>query len=79
MSRFADRCLATVGGLILDRILGEPPDGVHPVAWFGKLMNGVEHATWADSRVRGAAYAVSVLASVPPPDASLDPPPPRLL
>ncbi|MEZ5227027.1 MAG: CobD/CbiB family cobalamin biosynthesis protein [Acidimicrobiales bacterium] len=33
-------------GLLLDRIVGEPPNSVHPVAWFGTVMQRVEHRLW---------------------------------
>ncbi|MEZ5377085.1 MAG: adenosylcobinamide-phosphate synthase CbiB [Acidimicrobiales bacterium] len=56
-------------GLLLDRIVGEPPNSVHPVAWFGTVMQRVEHRLWppgdhappSDShpRWRGAAYAAA--------------------
>ena len=47
----------TALGLVLDRVLGEPPSAIHPVAWFGRAMGGVERATWRDSTAAGAAYA----------------------
>lgn len=44
-------------GLLVDRIAGEPPERVHPVAAFGKLMTSIERRLWADRKLRGVAYA----------------------
>jgi adenosylcobinamide-phosphate synthase len=44
-------------GLLADRALGEPPGPLHPVAWFGRAMTGVEHAVYRDSRAAGALHA----------------------
>lgn len=45
------------GGLIWDRVLGEPPNVIHPVALFGRAMGWVERGLWADNRIPGAGYA----------------------
>ena len=42
--------------LVADRVLGEPPETAHPVAWFGKAMTWGEARWWRDSRVAGVAY-----------------------
>ena len=57
MSRLGRRCLGAAAGLAIDRVVGEPPAGAHPVAGFGQIMERVEHALWADRRLPGAAYA----------------------
>ena len=54
----AKRCGAVAAGLLLDRLAGEPPAGVHPVARFGRAMERVEERLWADSRMRGIIYVV---------------------
>ena len=59
MNRLGRRCLAAAAGLVLDRIVGEPPADVHPVAGFGRTMERVEQALWADRRLNGAVYALS--------------------
>lgn len=46
-------------GLILDRVGGEPPSPVHPVALFGRAMTVLEQRGWADSRARGVGYAAT--------------------
>jgi adenosylcobinamide-phosphate synthase len=48
---------AVVVGLVLDRLLGDPPDRWHPVAWFGSAMTARERRAWHDSRLAGAAHA----------------------
>jgi adenosylcobinamide-phosphate synthase len=41
--------------LVLDRLVGEPPAAVHPVAAFGRLMAGLERWTYRDDRAHGIA------------------------
>ena len=59
MSGWGRRCLAAAAGLVLDRLVGEPPPDIHPVAGFGRAMERVERALWADRRLNGAVYALS--------------------
>lgn len=59
MSRLGRRCLASAAGLVLDRLVGEPPADIHPVAGFGRTMERVEQTLWADRRLNGAVYALS--------------------
>lgn len=54
--------LSAALGVAADRLLGEPPDHLHPVAGFGSLMGRVEEATWADRRTAGATYTAIGLA-----------------
>lgn len=61
-SLLAGRAGAVTLGLAADRILGEPPAAVHPVAHFGRAMEGMEGALWADRRRSGILYAASGLA-----------------
>ncbi|HEV2308881.1 MAG TPA: adenosylcobinamide-phosphate synthase CbiB [Acidimicrobiia bacterium] len=44
-------------GLFADRLLGEPPQLLHPVAAFGRAMTALEHAVYADDRRVGVGYA----------------------
>lgn len=44
-------------GVLADRLLGEPPDALHPVAAFGRVMQGLEGRIYADERRAGAAHA----------------------
>lgn len=57
MSRLSQTCLGAAAGLVIDRMVGEPPADAHPVAEFGKAMKRVEQALWADRRIAGVAYA----------------------
>lgn len=43
----------------MDRVAGEPPGSVHPVAAFGQLMTRFERLIWADQRLRGVAYTAA--------------------
>jgi adenosylcobinamide-phosphate synthase len=43
-------------GLVIDRMVGEPPEPLHPVARFGASMQRLEHAVWADTRAAGLGY-----------------------
>jgi adenosylcobinamide-phosphate synthase len=44
-------------GLLADRVLGEPPAPVHPVAAFGTVMGAVERRLRRDSRLAGVVHA----------------------
>jgi len=46
-------------GLLADGLLGEPPDGVHPVAGFGRAMQAVEQRAYGDSRTAGVVHAAA--------------------
>lgn len=50
-------------GFAADRAFGDPQRW-HPVAGFGQAAAELERRTYADSRVRGAAYTVALVASV---------------
>ena len=47
---------AVAAGLVADRVFGEPPPAVHPVAGFGQGMARVERALYRDSRVAGMTH-----------------------
>lgn len=53
------RPLAVAAGLAVDRLLGEPPSSVHPVAAFGAAMGALERRLYAPTTGRGAAYAAA--------------------
>jgi adenosylcobinamide-phosphate synthase len=57
MSPLARRAFAAGAGLLVDRVVGDPPSSVHPVAGFGTLMGHLERRVWADRPTRGVAYA----------------------
>jgi adenosylcobinamide-phosphate synthase len=52
------RPLGAAAAILLDLAVGEPPAPLpHPVALFGSLMLGVEHALWRDQRAAGVVHA----------------------
>ena len=51
------RLIGAAAGLLVDRVVGEPPAPLHPVARFGQGMAFAERWCWRDSRAAGAAYA----------------------
>ena len=51
------RLLAVVGALAVDRMAGEPPGAVHPVAGFGRAMQVVERHCYSPTLAGGAVYA----------------------
>lgn len=59
MNPYVRRCLGVAAGLLADRVLREPPNAYHPVAWFGTAMQHVEAQIWKDSRPAGVGYAVT--------------------
>lgn len=56
-----DRAAAAGLGLLVDRVLGEPPR-FHPVAGFGTAMGAVEGRLWRDDRGAGLTYTATGLA-----------------
>lgn len=50
------RALGLLTGYAADAVFGDPRRG-HPVAAFGRVAQSVEGRLYADSRLRGAAYA----------------------
>lgn len=63
MSVLRQRMLGTAAGLLVDRLVGEPPTVVHPVARFGQAMAWLDRRWWADDRGRGVAYAALGMAT----------------
>lgn len=49
--------LAVAAGWGVDRLLGEPPAAMHPVARFGSAMTELERRIYGDNRGRGVVYA----------------------
>jgi adenosylcobinamide-phosphate synthase len=59
MRRVGDRAGAAAVGLLVDRVAGEPPAALHPVAAFGRAMGWVERSLYRDSRRAGVAYTAT--------------------
>jgi adenosylcobinamide-phosphate synthase len=51
------RPLGAAAGLVADRLVGEPPAHLHPVAGFGRVMQRVEAWRYADRRSAGVGHA----------------------
>jgi adenosylcobinamide-phosphate synthase len=51
-----NRPLGAAAGVMVDRLLGEPPVAAHPVAGFGVVMRKVETHLYRDARHAGAAH-----------------------
>ncbi len=58
----ARRAVAACAASTLDRLLPEPPNRWHPVAWFGTTMTEVERQIWTNQRSRGVLYTATGVA-----------------
>ena len=61
------RCASAGAAVVLDHLVGDPPDRLHPVAWFGRAMTRREARAWGDDRLRGVGHlgAGVAVATVP--------------
>ena len=50
---------AVAGAFLLDVAVGEPPDRVHPVAWFGRVVGTLDR-DWGRPRAVGVVLALSL-------------------
>lgn len=55
--RVAKQMIGAGLALFLDRLVGEPPPPLHPVAIFGKMMGHFERYFWRDTPWAGGSYA----------------------
>lgn len=74
----AARAAGAAGGLVADRLLGEPYGRGHPVAVWGDAMAALERRIYADSRIAGLLFAaiglfgaLGVGRTISPPKSSL--------
>ena len=51
-------------GMAADRMFGDPPTAVHPVALFGRAATKLEKVFYRDSKLAGALYLTAAV--VPP-------------
>lgn len=58
-SSVTQRLGAVTVGLLVERLVPEPPTRWHPVAWFGTAMGRLEERVWADARGPGGLYAAA--------------------
>ena len=61
MVRRADPLGAAVG-VVLDRLVGEPPISPHPIALLGRALDATERTLYRDGRAAGVVHAASGLA-----------------
>lgn len=52
---------ASAAGLLLDAMVGEPPDVLHPVVAFGSVMQDIERVCYRPTRLHGLGYALAGL------------------
>jgi adenosylcobinamide-phosphate synthase len=57
----AARRLGAAAGLLLDRLVPEPPAAIHPVVLFGLVMSGLERRLHRDERGPGLVHALAGL------------------
>ena len=56
MAGVANRGLALAAGLALDRLFGEPPRLIHPVALLGRALGEIEQQSYRDNRAAGTVH-----------------------
>lgn len=56
------RATSVALGIVADRVVGEPPASLHPVAAFGRVMQALEGRIYADRRIAGVGHAATGLA-----------------
>lgn len=61
------RAASAAAAVMVDHLVGDPPDRLHPVAWFGRAMTRREQRAWSDHRLSGVRHlgAGVVVAAVP--------------
>lgn len=61
------RAASAAAAVVLDHLVGDPGDRLHPVAWFGRAMARREQRAWRDQRLGGARHlAVGAAAAAVP-------------
>jgi adenosylcobinamide-phosphate synthase len=55
-TRFHRHLRGAAAGYLVDQLIGELPDGWHPLRAFGHLMTEIERALYVPRRTAGAAY-----------------------
>lgn len=59
MTVLLGRAVAASVASVADRLIPEPPNVWHPVAWFGTAMTRLEQRIWRDDRAAGVAYTAA--------------------
>jgi len=47
---------SAAAAVMVDHLVGDPPDRLHPVAWFGRAMTRREARAWSDDRLAGVRH-----------------------
>jgi adenosylcobinamide-phosphate synthase len=55
------RFLVIIGALIIDQLLGDPPNYLHPVGIFGSYVTFIQKRLYANSKIKGAVFFLSSL------------------
>jgi adenosylcobinamide-phosphate synthase len=61
-SGWGSRAVGLVGAVVLDGLVPDPSNRMHPTAWFGNWVAWLERHLWADSTARGTTFTVVALA-----------------
>ncbi len=65
------RAASAAAAAVLDHLVGDPPDRLHPVAWFGRAMTRREQRAWSDHRLSGVRHLCAGVATAAVPVALL--------
>ncbi len=61
------RAASAAAAVAADHLVGDPPDRLHPVAWFGRAMTRREQRGWSDHQLSGVRHlGVGVAAAAVP-------------
>ncbi|MHB1582223.1 MAG: adenosylcobinamide-phosphate synthase CbiB [Acidimicrobiales bacterium] len=71
MTRWRLRAASAAAAVVLDDLVGDPPDRLHPVAWFGQAMARREQRAWRDHRLSGVRHLGAGVAAAAVPVALL--------
>lgn len=67
MTEWRARSALVAVAVVADRLVGDPPDRLHPVAWFGRSMARREERAWRDDRRSGMGHlGVGLLVAIAP-------------
>ncbi len=56
MTAWRLRAASAAAAVVVDHLVGDPTDRLHPVAWFGRAMTRREARAWGDHRLSGARH-----------------------
>ena len=65
------RAASAAVAVAADHLVGDPPDRLHPVAWFGRAMTRREQRAWSDHQLSGLRHLGAGIAAAAVPVALL--------